>query len=156
MRSDALKPEPILSDPVHTDMSEDLYRLEDQVGFKLRLANQKHLEIFNRHLPDVTPTQFSVLAKLRDEVKISQNQLGRLVGMDAATTKGVIDRLRKKGLLASAPSDTDMRRLDISLTDEGRDLIARMIPTAREISRETVGNLSPREVERLLALLDKL
>ena len=79
------------------------YALEQQIGFKLRLANQRHLEIFNRRMPDITPTQFAVLAKLRDEARISQNHLGRLVGMDAATTKGVIDRLRKKGLVHSTP-----------------------------------------------------
>jgi len=132
------------------------YRLEEQVGFKLRLANQRHLEIFNRQMPDITPTQFAVLAKLRDELKISQNQLGRLVGMDAATTKGVVDRLRKKGLVQSTPSETDMRRLDISLTSAGRDFAAEAVETALGISAETVSNLTPREVERLLALLDKL
>jgi len=133
-----------------------VYSLEDQIGFKLRLANQRHLEIFNRRMPDITPTQFAVLAKLRDEVRISQNQLGRLVGMDAATTKGVVDRLRKKGFVQSTPSETDMRRLDISLTDAGRDFAAEAVATAHEISAETVGNLTPREVERLLSLLDKL
>jgi MarR family transcriptional regulator, lower aerobic nicotinate degradation pathway regulator len=132
------------------------YQLEDQVGFKLRLANQRHLEIFNRRMPDITPTQFAVLAKLRDEVKISQNQLGRLVGMDAATTKGVVDRLRKKGLVQSSPSATDMRRLEISLTDAGVAFAADAVETALDISAETVGNLTPREVERLLTLLDKL
>ena len=60
------------------------YALEQQIGFKLRLANQRHLEIFNRRMPDITPTQFAVLAKLRDEARISQNHLGRLVGMDAS------------------------------------------------------------------------
>jgi DNA-binding MarR family transcriptional regulator len=132
------------------------YQLEAQVGFKLRLANQRHLEIFNRLMPDITPTQFAVLAKLRNEVKISQNQLGRLVGMDAATTKGVVDRLRKKGLVQSSPSETDMRRLEISLTDAGVAFAADAVATAHEISAETVGKLTPREVERLLKLLDKL
>ena len=66
------------------------YALEQQIGFKLRLANQRHLEIFNRRMPDITPTQFAVLAKLRDEARISQNHLGRLVGMDAATNATTI------------------------------------------------------------------
>lgn len=132
------------------------YQLEDQVGFKLRLANQRHLEIFNKRMPDITPTQFAVLAKLRDEVCISQNQLGRLVGMDAATTKGVVDRLRKKGLVQSTPSATDMRRLEISLTEMGKEFSAEAITVAHAISAETVSNLTPREVDRLLTLLDKL
>lgn len=132
------------------------YRLEDQIGFKLRLANQKHLEVFTRMMPDITPTQFAVLARLAEVGTLSQNHLGRLVGMDAATTKGVVDRLRKKGLATSAPSTTDMRRLEISLTDAGRAYAARAMQTAAEISAATARNLTPRELERLLALLDKL
>lgn len=146
---------PVLKD-VKTPNAAPEYRLEEQIGFKLRLANQKHLEVFARLMPDVTPTQFAVMAKLRDEGTISQNHLGRLVGMDAATTKGVVDRLRKKGLLQSTPSQTDMRRLEISLTEEGQAFAEEAVVTAREISRQTVGNLTPREVERLLGLLDKL
>ncbi|MGA0912571.1 MAG: hypothetical protein ACO3RS_05485 [Candidatus Puniceispirillaceae bacterium] len=30
----------------------DDYQLDDQVGYKLRLASQRHLEIFSRQLPD--------------------------------------------------------------------------------------------------------
>ncbi|ETX30187.1 MarR family winged helix-turn-helix transcriptional regulator [Roseivivax isoporae] len=132
------------------------YRLEDQVGFKLRLANQKHLEIFARRMPEVTPTQFAVLAKLADEGAISQNQLGRLVGMDAATTKGVVDRLHAKGLVDRRPSETDMRRLEISLTPEGAAFAARAVDVAARITEETLARLSPRERDRLIALLDKL
>ena len=132
------------------------YRLEDQIGFKLRLANQKHLEVFSRLMPDVTPTQFAVLAKLNETGSISQNHLGRLVGMDAATTKGVVDRLKKKGFLVSAQSQKDLRRLDISLTPEGQMFTIKTIANARHISARTAATLSPRELDRLLDLLDKL
>lgn len=132
------------------------YRLEDQVGFKLRLANQKHLDVFSRLMPEVTPTQFAVLAKLSETGSISQNYLGRLVKMDAATTKGVIDRLKKKGFVLSTPSQTDLRRLEISLTEDGRIFTLNAVKTAHSISDKTATNLSPRELERLLALLDKL
>ena len=132
------------------------YRLDDQIGFKLRLANQKHLEVFTRMMPDVTPTQFAVLAKLLEEDTISQNQLGRLVGMDAATTKGVVDRLRAKGYVRRVKSTSDMRRLEILLTPEGRAFAEHAVMTADQISAATAQNLSRRELERLLELLDKL
>lgn len=132
------------------------YRLEDQIGFKLRLANQKHLDVFSRLMPEVTPTQFAVLAKLSETGNISQNHLGRLVKMDAATTKGVIDRLKKKRFVLSTPSQTDLRRLEISLTEDGRIFTLNAVETAHSISDKTATNLSRRELERLLALLDKL
>ncbi len=132
------------------------YRLEDQIGFKLRLAYQKHAEIFVSRQPDVTPTQFAALVKLKEFGRQSQNHLGRLIATDAATTKGVIDRLRTKGLVQTEASTTDLRRLDVSLTPKGVTFLDSAVPVAREISEATLRNLSKTESERLLALLDKL
>ncbi len=132
------------------------YRLEDQIGFKLRLANQKHLEIFASLMPEATPTQFAILSRLFADGPLSQNHLGRRVGLDAATTKGVVDRLRSKGWVQSAPSKIDLRRLEISLTSQGVSFTERALETAKKISTRTTQNLNPRECQRLLALLDKL
>lgn len=148
--------DPADHDAGQTDEAARPYRLADQIGFKLRLANQKHLEIFSRMMPDVTPTQFAILAKLVETGPLSQNRLGRLVGLDAATTKGVVDRLRRKGFVRSTPSETDLRRLEISLTDAGRAFADQAIPIAAEVSRQTVASLTQRDVDRLLKLLDKL
>jgi len=120
------------------DAAKSTYKLEDQIGFRLRLANQKHLELFAEMMPEATPTQFAILARLyRDG-------------------KGVVDRLRSKGWVQSAPSTTDLRRLEISLTPEGTAFANTAIERAREISERTTQNLSARETDRLLALLDKL
>ena len=140
-----------MTDPTLPD-----YRLEDQIGFKLRLANQRHLEIFARLMPEVTPTQFAVLAKLRESGPASQNRLGRLVAMDAATTKGVIDRLKAKGFVAARPSATDRRRTEISLTEAGAAFADRATAVAAAITRETLARLPARDAARLCALLDRL
>lgn len=145
-----------MTPPKPTNKDTAPYILRDQIGFKLRLANQRHLEIFSQHMPEVTPTQFAVLATLLDQMPISQNKLGRMVGMDAATTKGVVDRLRKKSFVRSVPSETDMRRLEISLTDAGEAFARNAIIIAKGISKKTVGNLTPHETTRLLILLDKI
>jgi DNA-binding MarR family transcriptional regulator len=139
-----------LTDPL------DGYVLEDQIGFRLRLANQHHLEIFAATVSEVTPTQFATLVKLKESGVLSQNHLGRLVAMDAATTKGVIDRLRRKGLVETAPSTSDLRRLDVSLTAEGDAFVTALLPVARGISAQTTRNLTAREQAQLLALLQKL
>ena len=134
----------------------DDYRLDDQVGYKLRLASQRHLEIFSQHLSDITPTQFSILARLYEVGETSQNQLGRLVAMDAATTKGVIARLLEKNLVEARADPNDARRLQISLTEAGRELTIDAIEKARKITKDTVANLNGRDVKRLLELLDKI
>ena len=51
--------------------------------------------------------------------------------MDAATVKGVIDRLKARGLVDLTKHEVDKRRLLVSLTPEGREAIERLIPLAR-------------------------
>lgn len=133
------------------------YRLEDQVGFILRQVNQRHVAIFSAMMPgDLTPTQFSVVAMLRQIVSCSQNQLGRLVSMDAATVKGVIDRLSARGITRTAPDPNDGRLLIVSLTEEGQALAERCIPEAEQITAETLAPLDAEEQAQFLALLGKL
>ena len=145
-------------DPSHSAVHKTAndYQLEDQIGYKLRLASQRHLEIFSRYLPDMTPTQFSILARLFEVGEVSQNQLGRLVAIDAATTKGVVTRLIDRGLVQSRRDGKDLRRLQISLTGQGQGAVGNAIEKAQAITKETTERLTPRELARLSTLLDKL
>lgn len=132
------------------------YSLSEQIGYLLRLANQRHLDIFQRQMPDLTPTQFSLLVKLHELGGASQNELGRHIGIDAATTNGVVDRLVKKHLVQSKADPADKRRLKITLTAAGQKKLTSAIPAAQNITQKTLEGLSPRETERLIQLLKKI
>ncbi|KUM25500.1 MarR family transcriptional regulator [Mesorhizobium sp. USDA-HM6] len=135
---------------------ENNYHLQDQVGFILRKAHQRHVAIFAAHIGDLTPPQFAALAKLYDIGETSQNQLGTLIAMDAATVKGVIDRLKARGLVELSKHEVDKRRLLVNLTPEGREAIERLIPLARTITEETLAPLTAKEAATFLRLLAKL
>lgn len=140
--------------PDYIDMD---YVLEAQVGYLLRLANQRHAVIFQKHsIENLTPTQFSALIRLSENGDISQNHLGRLAAMDVATVKGVVDRLKDKGLVQSTPDQADRRRSIISLTPRGASLIADLRHIGREITDETLVPLTPAEQRTLVTLLRKI
>ena len=134
----------------------DEYRLQDQIGFVLRKAHQRHLAIFASRIADLTPPQFAALAKLADVGETSQNQLGSLIAMDAATVKGVIDRLKARGLVDLTKHDADKRRLMVSLTTEGCATVDRLVPLAHQITAETLAPLSRKEATTLLKLLSRI
>ena len=134
----------------------DGYRLQDQIGFILRRAHQRHVSIFAARIADLTPPQFAALARLRDVGETSQNQLGTLIAMDAATVKGVIDRLNARGLVELGKHDADKRRLMVRLTDEGRRVVEDLIPRAEQITAETLAPLSAREAATLVRLLARI
>lgn len=132
------------------------YRLEEQVGFALRKANQRHMVIFASRISDMTPPQFAALAKLYEIGETSQNQLGNQIAMDAATVKGVIDRLKARGLVALDSHKDDKRRIVVSLTDSGRQTIEKLLPLAEAITAETLAPLNSRDAATLMRLLSKL
>lgn len=133
-----------------------IYVLEEQVGFLLRRVNQRHLAIFARQIGDLTPTQFAALSKLCAAGHTSQNALGRATAMDAATIKGVVDRLRKRGLVTSCPDPEDQRRMLLSPTAEGRALFDRLLTAAHAITDETLAPLDAEERRVFLSLLARL
>ncbi len=132
------------------------YSLDDQIGYVLRRVTQRHLSIFAGAIPEVTTTQFAVLARLAEVGPLSQNQLGRATAMDAATIKGVVDRLARLGHVATTADPDDRRRLTVTLTDSGAALFAARTATALQVSRETLAPLSDQERQSLLQLLTRL
>ena len=138
-------------------MGDAPYFLDEQVGYLLRLASQRHAAIFQTHAPGgLTPTQFSALLRLHKHGNCSQNQLGRLAAMDVATIKGVVDRLRHKGLITAQPDPDDKRRMLITLSDQGRALVDDLKAVGHRITRETLAPLSVTERDTLLRALAKL
>ncbi|MEX0316570.1 MAG: MarR family winged helix-turn-helix transcriptional regulator [Ruegeria sp.] len=133
------------------------YVLDDQVGYLLRLASQRHAAIFQAHtLEGLTATQFAAMVRISEQGKCSQNRLGRLAAMDVATIKGVVDRLRDKGLTISEPDPDDKRRTLISLSPAGEALLARMLEAGHTITADTLAPLSVSEQRSLVRLLRKI
>ena len=132
------------------------YRLDAQAGFLLRRAQQRHLAIFAREIPELTPTQFAALAKAFEMGAVSQAELGRATAMDGATLKGVVDRLEARGLLATAPCGDDRRRVLVRLSEEGARLFRDVAARAAAVTAETLAPLSPAERATLVRLLEKI
>lgn len=132
------------------------YWLDDQIGFILRKASQRHLSIFAALLPGITSMQFAVLAKLYGLGPVSQNRLGRETAMDAATVKGVVDRLGRRGLLTTRQDQIDRRRMTVELSPAGAALFTGLAGAALQASDRTLAPLSAAERKSLLRLLAKL
>jgi DNA-binding MarR family transcriptional regulator len=133
------------------------YILDEQVGFLIRVAMQRHTAIFTSRMTEaLTQTQFAALAKLHEMGPCSQNHLGRLIYLDAATIKGVVDRLAARGFLTALNDPNDRRRRAVALTDKGRRVTEEAIKIAGEITAATLAPLTADEQRMLARLLKKL
>src|SRR5215475_14227094 len=110
------------------------YLLDDQAGFLMRIAMQRHTSIFtSRMVAELTQTQFAALAKLYEVGPCSQNHLGRLIYLDAATIKGVVDRLHVRGFLSAVKEAAMKVAAEITaatltpLTTDEQRMLAKML-----------------------------
>ncbi len=137
-------------------MSNTPYNLDHQIGYLLRKVNQRHLAIFADAIPQLTTTQFAALARLAQLGPMSQNRLGRETAMDAATIKGVVERLIRQGFVTTAPDPNDRRRLTVSLTEAGALAYATAMDAAFTVTERTLSPLTEDEAILLHKLLSRM
>ncbi len=80
----------------------------------------------------LTPSQAEVLRVLQSQGQLSLRDIGsRLVCEDGSPSR-LVDRLVRVGLVERVPATDDRRRVEVSLTDEGR----RVARAARKVERK--------------------
>ncbi len=134
------------------------YVLAEHIGFLLRRAHQRASLIFKNEFEStsLTPQQFAVLAKLHEVSEVTQNKLGRMVDMDPATLRGVIQRLMQRGLVFRTQDPLHKRRLKMQLTDEGMEMVKNCFDLGKHVSRETLEPLGKTEQNELIRLLKRI
>lgn len=79
----------------------DLPEPQRHVGNLIRRAQQLHLATWSRVAdPDITSTQYSILAILDRLGEASQRELGDEADLDRSTIADLVRRMEKSGLIA--------------------------------------------------------
>jgi DNA-binding MarR family transcriptional regulator len=80
----------------------------------------------------------------------------KATSVDQATIRGIVERLKARGLIDLSKDEADGRKVVISLLPKGEALLQDMYPQAYLISEKTVARLNPAERIALLYLLRKI
>ncbi|MBF7688552.1 MarR family winged helix-turn-helix transcriptional regulator [Acinetobacter rathckeae] len=139
-------------------MNQNTYVLDQQVGYLLRKAYQRHLAIFQQNIgsPQLTSVQFTVLYTVNLLGHCSQKELVESTAIDQATIRGIVERLIKRELLLQSQDAIDKRKVKIHITELGKITLAEATEKAQLISSKTLEILNPAEQLALLYLLKKL
>ena len=104
----------------------------------------------------VTPSQLKVLKLVaRTNARRIGDVAGFLAVSNAAASKAV-DRLVRRGLVRRAESAADRRAVELSLTPEGRTLLAQYEAATAEVLKNVFGTLPPDKLESTAVFLDEL
>ncbi|MGM7677420.1 MarR family winged helix-turn-helix transcriptional regulator [Microbacterium sp. A94] len=115
--------------------SDDLLKLENQLCFALVTAARNVVSIYRPILEPLglTHPQYLVMLALWERSPRPLNDLAADLALDPATASPLLKRLEKEGLVARERSREDERRLDITLTEAGRELRARAVDVPHQV-----------------------
>ena len=74
----------------------------------------------------VSYPQFFLLAYLEEEECLSMTSIARMMGHSTAAATGMVDKLEEMGHLKRFTAMVDRRKTMVRITEQGRELIARM------------------------------
>ncbi|MDX3451413.1 MarR family winged helix-turn-helix transcriptional regulator [Streptomyces sp. ME02-8801-2C] len=97
-----------------------------------------------------------VLSAVAELGPVAQAELVRGVGLDAKDMVGVLNDLQAVGLVVRAPDPHDRRKNAVTLTAQGRRLLARCERAARKANEELLAPLTVVERELLTGLLTRV
>ena len=144
-------------EPVNAAPTQE-YVFSDQVGHLLRRAYQRHVAIFQQTIPDsqLTAAQFVVLCAVRQFVSCSLSEIVKTTAIDQATMRGIIERLKARDAIRVSHDAHDRRKVLVSLTPAGEEIVDATVPAALAVSEATFGNLNAAERVAMLYLLRKM
>ena len=115
------------------------------------IATQK----FTANNFEVTPEQLTVLAALIDHDGLYQRQIGALTLKDRPNITRIIKILEKMKLVTKTPDVNKRKVYKIAITDEGRKVFDKVIPTALELWQRTIEGVPEDELLITLKVLQR-
>ncbi|WP_210725822.1 MarR family winged helix-turn-helix transcriptional regulator [Modicisalibacter radicis] len=105
---------------------------------------------------DLTIAQWRVLAWLQQTQPLTAKRICQLTAMDKARVSRAVAQLVARRLVRRRRDTTDQRTLWLTLSVEGDELLATVIPRALAWERELTANLSATEYREFFRLLAKV
>jgi DNA-binding MarR family transcriptional regulator len=119
-----------------------------QVVFRLMEAELAGLGLRVRH--------YSVLGVLLDRGRMSQQDIGTYLRIDAATMVATIDDLEKRSLVRRNRREDDRRSYVVTVTPDGEKVIAQIEEVMDRLDAELLPDVTPAQQRQLHHLLAKL
>ncbi|MBU8906652.1 MarR family winged helix-turn-helix transcriptional regulator [Desertibacillus haloalkaliphilus] len=132
--------------------------IEQSVGYQLGIVSHFIQNSYNQKLSEfnITVSQAKVLYFLVEHGNQFQSELQNRLYIKASSMNGIIETMRKKGLIEKVDSREDRRSKVIELTEAGRTMEARLWDELRTIEEELVRGFSVEEKQLVLAWLKKM
>ena len=128
------------------------------IGYLTRYAHRAFVKALADDLEPhgILSAQWSVLRILWDIEGLTQVELAERMRVEKASLTGVLEGMERRGLILRVRNDEDRRKINITLTAQGRRLKPELLPHAAKINRKATRGMTDAETSQLRDLLAKL
>ena len=127
------------------------------------LAMYRAMAVLDRNQTDeLAPSglncaQFNVLTVLhRAATPLAMRQLSTMMAVQPTNLSGIVRTLRGRGLVKQVLNESDSRSLLVSITSEGEQFLAKVLPVHWSRLEGIMSDLSEKERQTLVTLLERL
>ena len=132
------------------DFAESLGLLINKLAHAMALDMDRRLKS-----SEVTMSQWAMLKQLWRQEGRSQVELQELLGLDAATVTGLVQRMTQLGLIQRRPDPSDKRVQRVFLAERGRALEQTTVAFEEEVNAHALAGFSADERAFFLRLLTR-
>lgn len=135
----------------------DIFPIDNSPGFIIH-----HLDLllklglhkaFQAEGINITAEQWGILATLWEREGIHQSSIAEKIGKDRHTITRMLNLLEKNGFVRRVPTEKDKRRLNVYLTDRGRNIKEKLISIVQDFGEKTFAGLTRKELTELTRIL---
>lgn len=122
------------------------FNLSEFLPYRLAVAASRVSRAFERRYSaesGLSVPEWRVLAHLSQEGEVSVREIQARVDMEKSKVSRAASRLEEQRLVVKVVNETDRRLVSLSLTPEGRALMARLAPIALRFHEELLTLLGP-------------
>lgn len=102
---------------------------------------------------NITAEQWAILASLWEEEGIHQSSIAEKIGKDRHTITRMLNLLEKNGFVWRVPTEEDKRRLNVYLTDRGRDIKGKLVSIVLGFGEKAFAGLTQKDLKELTKIL---
>lgn len=136
----------------------DAGEAEETLGYKLRLAQILAFRGFEQRLTDYgrAPRYLGLLAVIRAHPGQPQSRIAEAVALPRSSFVTILDQLCAEGLIERRLMEHDRRSNGLWLTQQGEDVVGRLLLEAQRYEAEMTRGMTPDEIASGLRVLQKL
>lgn len=133
--------------------------LKSRIGMNLvrigKMTRAIAVQRFSAKNFEITPEQLMVLSALIDHDGLYQRQIGMITLKDRPNITRIINILEKMNFVTRKPDVNKRKIYKIFVTDEGKNVVKKVMPTALELWENIVDGVDEDELEITLKVMNK-